>query len=153
MTTSQKAVLHRVGSGIIIPEYLDCHCPGVPLAMERLKVDKVDQADIWGNGLIMATITGGYKTVMVPSMRESDVCQVFKADGSKRTAAEQIKWLKDLIRPALDVMENHSIYVAHSTYIRPESLIELLLTPPYPLTPDVLHAIADKIADKIAERN
>ena len=95
MTPSQRAVLHRVGSGIIIPEYLDCHCPGIPLAMERLKVDKVDQADIWGNGLIMATITGGYKTVMIPAMRESDVCRVFKADGTKRSAAEQVKWLRE----------------------------------------------------------
>lgn len=145
MTPSQRGVLHRVGSGIIIPEYLDCHCPGIPLAMERLKVDKVDQADIWGNGLIMATITGGYKTVMIPAMRESDVCQVFKADGTKRSAAEQIKWLRDLARPALDVMENHSIYCAHRMYITPEKLTELLRQEPYVLTPAVLRAIADSI--------
>lgn len=137
-TDSQWGVIGLVGANVIIKEYLDCPKPGIPIVMARLKVKIVDQVDIWHNGLEMTTIGGGTKTVMIPAMRESDICQVFKADGSRRTPEEQVKWLEDLVRPALEVLENHSIYVAHRMYIQPEKLVELLIGPIPPLPSKVL---------------
>lgn len=144
-TNGQWAVMWLVGSDIIMKEYLDCKAVGVPIAMARLKVSKADQEDIWNNGLVLAVHGGGFRHTTVPAMRESDICQVFKADGSKRTPEEQIKWLDDLLRPMLEVLENHSIHVKGRTNITPEETAKLLVTYPFPVTSGVLRASADFI--------
>jgi len=149
-TKKQWRLVYLVGSGVIIPEYLDVHNPGIGIVMARYKVSQVDQADILGNGLHMATITGGQKVVQIKNMEEHHIAQVFIADGSKRSHADQVKWLKDLVRPNLEVLDNHCVRVAHACHISPAELSKLLTTKPFPLSADALMALAQTVSRRAA---
>lgn len=142
--TDQKwRQIYIIGCDIVIPEYLD-YKPGITEILHRCAVSKVDQADIFGNGLNCAAVNGTVRNITIDKLQECHIAQVYLMDGSgnKRDVAAQVIWLQEHIRPVVEVLENHCIRVGCATIITPDQLFQLLIGERRPLGPDALMAAA-----------
>lgn len=148
-TPEQWKRIYLIGSGTILSEYIDAPNPAIARVMAKHKVSFDDQLEIFTNGLEIATLTGHTTTIRLEKLQEHHIAQVFiQATGEHRSIEDQVQFMRERVRPNLEVLESHSIRVKHACHISPEQLTELLTTEPYPLDAAALMAIAQIIAHR-----
>ena len=150
-------LLYQIGSGILSPRFLEVKAPSIPLCLGRHSVPISRQEQILGNpesedeaeklgGLDVARINGTTRRVAYKALKVCQINQVFKNDGTERTVAEQVAWLREHNRPNAAVLEDGTIRVYHNCTIRPEQLYQILTHQPFPLSSSALMAAATVVA-------
>lgn len=123
----QWRLMRLVGSGVIIPEYLDAHDAAVPNCMARCKVSHEDQKDIWNNGLAVGTLSGRTVVKTMDTLQAHHIAQVYiQSTGNKRSVQAQVKWLEEHVRPNLEVLDHSVLRVGHACFISKDELANLL---------------------------
>ena len=140
-TPEQWKRIYLIGSGTILSEYIDAPNPAIARVMAKHKVSFDDQLEIFTNGHTT--------TIRLEKLQEHHIAQVFiQATGEHRSIEDQVQFMRERVRPNLEVLESHNIRVKHACHISPEQLTELLTTEPYPLDAAALMAIAQIIAHR-----
>lgn len=139
----QWSLLYWIGSGVILPELINVKNISVALQFAYRHVRLEMQRQIFEHGLRIANISGVIRVIEFKKIHEQHITQVFKEDGTERTIAEQIAWLKSKQRENIEVLSNGNIRVRHACIILLSKLYEFLCSERCPLGAAALMAAAN----------
>jgi hypothetical protein len=142
-TGQQWSLLYFIGSGVILPEFIDARNISVALQFNYKHIRYEMQQQIFKHGLKIANINGTLRTIEFKRLHEKHINQVFKEDGTERTISEQVEWIKSQQRDNIEALSNGSTRIRHACIITPEKLYEFLCSEKCPLGAAALMAAAN----------